>query len=421
MPADQLTPITHEERVGFIHYWLYKFIICPTHAGPRQSQFALSYQLADGHPSMDFLDFILANLYHGMYTLIRQVKRGKSPTSSGPLWLVRHIPTIFPFADRSLGPTSFVTTFEEIPHDGKQRQRYDQFAKQMVIWIIPLDMLLNPTNTKNGTIAEAYNPHFVARQFGLLQPWPLSNPLACQLGEPKRRSALKYTMASVIQGWNKTLLDTSLLTFEPFKHDPHSTLSFIVWFKQVMSELKLFTGDPHIPARSLSDNASKGEERESHDNHPPGKGKKPSTTRPAVSKKTHDEARPAKLARPKDGKPHQVQMIIPVSDEDEEAIFSNLESGDNIVSDEEIASEESEGGDGSERIDGRFTDNSEDDALDCMRYDNVDLLLLAPPRGQRIHHGHSYQIPVGQTYGDIIFQPATHVHGVCSIQHTSYG
>ncbi|CAN1221907.1 hypothetical protein LINGRAPRIM_LOCUS438 [Linum grandiflorum] len=36
---------------------------------------------------------------------------------------VRHIPTHFPFADRSLGPTSFVTTFEKIPHDGKQRQR----------------------------------------------------------------------------------------------------------------------------------------------------------------------------------------------------------------------------------------------------------------------------------------------------------
>ncbi|CAN0843888.1 hypothetical protein LINGRAHAP2_LOCUS4103 [Linum grandiflorum] len=321
MPTDPLTPITHEEHVGFIHYWLYKFIIFPTHAGPRQSQYALSYQLADGHPPMDFLDFILANLYH----------------------------------DRSLGPTFFVTTFEEIPHDGKQRQRYDRFAKKMVSWIIPRDLLLNPTNTKNATIAEAYNPHFVARHFGLLQPWPLSNPLAFQLGAPKRRSALKYTMASVIQGWNKTLLDIALLTFEPFKHDPHSTPSFIVWFKQVMSELKLFTGDPRIPARSLLNNA-KGEERESHDNHQPGKDKKPSTKRSAVSRKTLDEARPAKLARPKDGKPHQ--MIIPVSDEDEEAIFSNPESGDNIASYEELASEESEGGDGSERIDGRFTDDS---------------------------------------------------------------
>ncbi|CAN0928681.1 hypothetical protein LINGRAHAP2_LOCUS36629 [Linum grandiflorum] len=281
MPTDQLTPITHEERVGFIHYRLYKFIICPTHACPRQSQSALSYQLADGHPPMDFLDFILANLYHGMYTLIKQLKRGKSPTESGPLWLVRHIPTHFPFADRSLGPTSFVTTFEKIPLDGKQRQRYDRFAKQMVSWIIPQDLLLNPTNTKNATIAEAYNPHFVARQFGLLQPWLLSNPLACQLGAPKKRSVIIYTMANVIQGWNKTLVDTALLTFEPFKHDPHSTPSFIVRFKQVMSKLKLFTGDPRIPARSLSDDASIGEERESHDNHPPGKGKRPSTKRSA--------------------------------------------------------------------------------------------------------------------------------------------
>ncbi|CAN0903081.1 hypothetical protein LINGRAHAP2_LOCUS22368 [Linum grandiflorum] len=232
MPTDQLTPITHEERVGFIHYWLYKFIICPIHACPRQSQSALSYQLADGHPPMDFLDFILANLYHGMYTLIGQFKRGKSPTGSAPLWLVRHIPTHFPFADSSLGHTSFVTTFEKIPHDGKQRQRYDRFAKQM-------------------------------------------------LGAPKKRSAIKYTMANVIQGWNKTLLDTALLTFAPFKHDPHSTPSFMVRFKQVMSKLKLFTGDPRIPARSLSDDASIGEERESHDNHPPGKGKRPSTKRSA--------------------------------------------------------------------------------------------------------------------------------------------
>ncbi|CAN1220628.1 hypothetical protein LINGRAPRIM_LOCUS9 [Linum grandiflorum] len=75
-----------------------------------------------------------------------------------------------------------------------------------------------------------------------------------------------------------------------------------------MSKLKLFTGDPRIPARSLSDDASIGEERESHDNHPPGKGKRPSTKRSAVSRKTHDESRPAKLARQKDGKPHQVQV-----------------------------------------------------------------------------------------------------------------
>ncbi|CAN0875025.1 hypothetical protein LINGRAHAP2_LOCUS10585 [Linum grandiflorum] len=40
--------------------------------------------------------------------------------------------------------------------------------------------------------------------------------------------------------------------------------------------------------------------------------------------------------------------------------------------------EESEGGDDSERIDGRFTDDSEDDALDTMRHDHVDPLLLAP-------------------------------------------
>ncbi|CAN0899442.1 hypothetical protein LINGRAHAP2_LOCUS20278 [Linum grandiflorum] len=64
------------------------------------------------------------------------------------------------------------------------------------------------------------------------------------------------------------------------------------------------------------------------------------------------------LARVRNPPPNILQMIIPMSDEDEEAIFSNPESGDNIASNEELASEESEGGDGSERIDGRFTHKS---------------------------------------------------------------
>ncbi|CAN0917862.1 hypothetical protein LINGRAHAP2_LOCUS30557, partial [Linum grandiflorum] len=144
------------------------------------------------------------------------------------------------------------------------------------------------------------------------------------------RSALKHSIVSEIQGWNKMLLDLVLATIKPFKHNPHAMPSFQVRFKQVMSELKFFVGDPCTLVRLLFDNAPEGEEREDHDHRPYGKGKKNSLTalKPSTKRST--------------------------------------ESEDNITSDEELGNEESEEGDGSERIDGRITDDSEDDALETM-------------------------------------------------------
>ncbi|CAN1301564.1 hypothetical protein LINPERPRIM_LOCUS25014 [Linum perenne] len=221
-PSDPKSPITRQERVGFIHYWLYKYIHCPTSVSPRPGLNPLSHQIADGNTPPDFLETILASIYHGMHTLTHQLSNGSKPTGSGPLWLVplwvyAYFPKLWngsfnfakppksygiyfskvtplrksfsyyfkffyglmkvedfsPFRDRTYGPASFTKKFDKTPDISDPRVHdYRPYVLQWKNWVSARDLLINIQGSKSIIYAEVYNPHYVARQFGLTQAWP---------------------------------------------------------------------------------------------------------------------------------------------------------------------------------------------------------------------------------------------------------
>ncbi|CAN0881946.1 hypothetical protein LINGRAHAP2_LOCUS14518, partial [Linum grandiflorum] len=63
-PSNPTVPVTQQERVGFIHYWLYKFIHYPTTLGLSLGLSQLSHQIANGETPSEFAETILASLYY---------------------------------------------------------------------------------------------------------------------------------------------------------------------------------------------------------------------------------------------------------------------------------------------------------------------------------------------------------------------
>ncbi|CAN1319788.1 hypothetical protein LINPERPRIM_LOCUS31399 [Linum perenne] len=212
-PSDPTSPITRQERVGFIHYWLYKYIHCPTTVSPRPGLSPLSHQIADGNTPPDFLETILASIYHGMHTLTYQLGNGSKPTGSGPLWLIplwvyAYFPKLWngplkvvnpssygiyfskvvpsgksfshyfkffycmtkvedfaPFRSRLYGPTSFTNKFTQRPGIGDPRAAaYRRYVLQWKSWISARDLFINIQGGKNTIYAEARSlPSFVLR------------------------------------------------------------------------------------------------------------------------------------------------------------------------------------------------------------------------------------------------------------------
>ncbi|CAN1148856.1 hypothetical protein LINPERPRIM_LOCUS38354 [Linum perenne] len=206
-PSDPTSPITRQERVGFIHYWLYKYIHCPTTVSPRPGLSPLSYQIADGNTPPDFLETILASIYHGMHTLTHQLGNGSKPTGSGPLWLIplwvyAYFPKLWngplkvvnpssygiyfskvvpsgksfshyfkffycmtkvedfaPFRSRLYGPTSFTNKFTQRPGIGDPRAAaYRRYVLQWKSWISARDLFINIQGGKNTIYAEMPSP-----------------------------------------------------------------------------------------------------------------------------------------------------------------------------------------------------------------------------------------------------------------------
>ncbi|CAN0906643.1 hypothetical protein LINGRAHAP2_LOCUS24373 [Linum grandiflorum] len=238
-PSNPTVPVTQQERVGFIHYWLYKFIHCPTTLGPRLGLSQLSHQITNGETPSDFAENSPASLYHGMHTLSRQLltKSTAAPTGSGPLWLVSFwlyayfpklqgptsqlsngkahpsyghelltasslkkyfayyfkyfytvskIANFAPFIERNLGHPSFAEIHTAKPTDRNDPKAvsYQRYVFKWKSWLSSRDIFVNVLGKDNSTFAEAYNPHYVAHQFGLIQMWHVSIAYLSQFKDP---------------------------------------------------------------------------------------------------------------------------------------------------------------------------------------------------------------------------------------------
>ncbi|CAL1402180.1 unnamed protein product [Linum trigynum] len=88
----------------------------------------------------------------------------------------RDIENFTPFEARIFGPPSFKLAFTQKPfQEDTSLEDYNWYVEEWARWLVARDMLFAP-EASTALSLEVYNPHFAARQFGLVQQWPI--PLA---------------------------------------------------------------------------------------------------------------------------------------------------------------------------------------------------------------------------------------------------
>ncbi|CAN1148857.1 hypothetical protein LINPERHAP2_LOCUS16723 [Linum perenne] len=223
-PSDPTSPITRQERVGFIHYWLYKYIHCPTTVSPRPGLSPLSHQIADGNTPPDFLETILASIYHGMHTLTHQLGNGSKPTGSGPLWLIplwvyAYFPKLWNGPLKVVNPSSYGIYFSKVVPSGKSFSHYFKFFYCM-------------------TKVEDFAP-FRSRLYG---PTSFTNKFTQRpgIGDPR---------AAAYRRWQrKTMEGISFVCFTP---KARSLPSFVLRFQEAFRSNNIFDEDAIPIARRL--------------------------------------------------------------------------------------------------------------------------------------------------------------------------
>ncbi|CAN1139791.1 hypothetical protein LINPERHAP2_LOCUS11493 [Linum perenne] len=223
-PSDPTSPITRQERVGFIHYWLYKYIHCPTTVSPRPGLSPLSHQIADGNTPPDFLETIIASIYHGMHTLTYQLGNGSKPTGSGPLWLIplwvyAYFPKLWNDPLKVVNPSSYGIYFSKVVPSGKSFSHYFKFFYCM-------------------TKVEDFAP-FRSRLYG---PTSFTNKFTQRpgIGDPR---------AAAYRRWQrKTMEGISFVCFTP---KARSLPSFVLRFQEAFRSNNIFDEDAIPIARRL--------------------------------------------------------------------------------------------------------------------------------------------------------------------------
>ncbi|CAN1191414.1 hypothetical protein LINPERPRIM_LOCUS42124 [Linum perenne] len=155
-----------------------------------------------------------------------------------------------PFRSRLYGPTSFTNKFTQRPGIGDPRAAaYRRYVLQWKSWISTRDLFINIQNGKNTIYAEVYNPHYVARQFGLTQAWPVLLPSSCQFDAPSQRKMLMNSDVDGLSRWQrKTMEGISFVCFTP---KARSLPSFVLRFQEAFRSNNIFDEDAIPIARRL--------------------------------------------------------------------------------------------------------------------------------------------------------------------------
>ncbi|CAN1153379.1 hypothetical protein LINPERPRIM_LOCUS14652 [Linum perenne] len=147
-----------------------------------------------------------------------------------------------PFRSRLYGPTSFTNKFTQRPGIGDPRAAaYRRYVLQWKSWISARDLFINIQGGKKTIYAEVYNPHYVARQFGLTQAWPVLLPSSSQLDAPSQRKMLMNSDVDGLSRWQrKTMEGISFVCFTP---KARSLPSFVLRFQEAFRSNNIFDED----------------------------------------------------------------------------------------------------------------------------------------------------------------------------------
>ncbi|CAN0904103.1 hypothetical protein LINGRAHAP2_LOCUS22895, partial [Linum grandiflorum] len=107
-------------------------------------------------------------------------------------YTVNKITNFASFRERNLGHPSFtkIHTTRPTNRNDQKTVSYQWYVFEWKSWLSSRDLFFNVLGKDSSTFAEAYNPHYVARQFGLMQIWPVSIPYLSQFKNHIQRAPL---------------------------------------------------------------------------------------------------------------------------------------------------------------------------------------------------------------------------------------
>ncbi|CAN0880851.1 hypothetical protein LINGRAHAP2_LOCUS13880 [Linum grandiflorum] len=159
---------------------------------------------------------------------------------------VSKIANFAPFREHKLGHPSFTEIHTTRPTDRNDPNAvsYQRYVFEWKSWLSSRDLFVNVLGKDNNTFAEAYNPHYVARQFGLMQMWPVSIPYLSQFKDPIQRAPLLSKAVKRLTMLQCKHMES--MTFQHFDLQTGSPPSFKARINQVIRESDIFKGDMDV-------------------------------------------------------------------------------------------------------------------------------------------------------------------------------
>ncbi|CAN1146923.1 hypothetical protein LINPERHAP2_LOCUS15562 [Linum perenne] len=127
-----------------------------------------------------------------------------------------------PFRDRTYGLASFTNKIDKRPDISDPRvPDYRPHVLQWKNWVSARDLLINIQSGKSIIYAEVYNPHYVARQLGFTQAWPVLLPSSSHINAPSHHKTLSSSDADALNKWQRKIMEGIHVT--PVPNQPGET------------------------------------------------------------------------------------------------------------------------------------------------------------------------------------------------------
>ncbi|CAN0858228.1 hypothetical protein LINGRAHAP2_LOCUS7140 [Linum grandiflorum] len=161
-------------------------------------------------------------------------------------YTVSKIANFAPFRERNLGHPSFTEIHTVRPTDRNDPKAvsYQRYIFEWKSWLSSRDLFVNVLGKDNSIFAEAYNPHYVARQFGLMQMWPVSIPYLSHFKDPIQRAPVLSKAVEQLTTLQCKHMES--MTFQQFGLQTGSPPSFRAQISQVIRGSDIFRGDMDV-------------------------------------------------------------------------------------------------------------------------------------------------------------------------------
>nr|CAD1842068.1 unnamed protein product [Ananas comosus var. bracteatus] len=264
-------PVSDQEHVAFLLYWICRYLVCTKSLKIVKEFLKLSICLAEGQ-FIALGPFVLSQLYRSLASVVSDIRSEDRDFRSllskldsrpnygiillcvRPVWdkltdsvftdflsFFFHVESrtperIAPFVDRQYGPDWFRMYSQSLLEDPNAGHLLSELPQIWSSFLVPRDLHVGLTFNSSFIVpgTEVYLPHFVARQFGLIQTIPL--PLISSFSDLGARTSFDVpAQVNMVDEVNSYFFDRFHL--EEFTPYPSTVTLFDEWWGEHCNQL----------------------------------------------------------------------------------------------------------------------------------------------------------------------------------------